>query len=90
MAALGRLCVHLSDVLGALSRAEVDSQPRLRGVALEGVRGLGESHAHTSLERTARPARNEQPRLGWRRGGVSTWSTGQTANKQPVLLPVLA
>ena len=90
MAALGRLCVHRSDVLGALSRAEVDSQPRLRGLALEGVRGLDESRARTSLERTARPARNEQPRLGWRRGSVSTWSTGPTANKQPVLLPVLA
>ena len=71
MAALGRLCVHRSDVLGALSRAEVDSQPRLRGLALEGVRGLDESRARTSLERTARPARNEQPRLGWRRGSGS-------------------
>ena len=59
--------MHRSDVLGVLSRAEVDSQPRLRGLALEGVRGVGESRAHTSLERTARPARNDQPRLGWRR-----------------------
>ena len=41
MAALGRLCVHRSDVLGALSRAEVNSERRLRGLALEEVRGLG-------------------------------------------------
>ena len=49
MAALGRLCVHRSDVLGALSRAEVDSQPRLRGLALEGVRRPGKSPAQTHL-----------------------------------------
>ena len=38
-----------SDILGALSRAEVDSEHRLRGLALEGVRGLGESRAHSHL-----------------------------------------
>ena len=45
MAALGRLCVHRSDVLGALSHAEFDSQPRLRGLALEGVLAVIESIA---------------------------------------------
>ena len=49
-AALGRLCVHRSDVLGALSRAEVDSEHRLRGLALEGVRGPGESRAQTHFD----------------------------------------
>ena len=55
MAALRRLCVHRSDVLGALSRAEVNSERRLRGLALEEVRGLGTNRAH-GIERTARPA----------------------------------
>ena len=48
-AALGLACVHRSVVLGALSRAEVDSKHRLRGLALEGVHGLGESRADTDL-----------------------------------------
>ena len=54
-------------VLGERERTEVDSEHGLRGLALEAVRGLGESRAHTALERTARPARTEQPRRG---GGV--------------------
>ena len=41
--------MHRSVVLGALSRAEVDSKHRLRGLALEGVHGLGESRADTHL-----------------------------------------
>ena len=47
-----------SDILGALSRAEVDSEHRLRGLALEGVRGLGKSRAQTHLNaRSGRRAR---------------------------------
>ena len=41
--------MHRSDVLGGLSRAEVDSEHRLRGLALEGVRGPGKSPAQTHL-----------------------------------------
>ena len=41
--------MHRSDVLCGLSRAEVDSEHRLRGLALEGVHGLGESRADTHL-----------------------------------------
>ena len=48
-AALRLNCVHRGDVLGGLERAEVDSEHRLRGLALEGVRGLGESRAHSHL-----------------------------------------
>ena len=48
-AALGRLCVHRSDVLGGRERAEVDSEHRLRVLALEGVRGPGKSPAQTHL-----------------------------------------
>ena len=36
-----------SDVLGALSRAEIDSDHRLRWPTPEGVRGLGKHRAHT-------------------------------------------
>ena len=41
--------MHRSDVLGGRERAEVDSEHRLRGLALEGVHGLGESRADTHL-----------------------------------------
>ena len=41
--------MHRSVVLGALSRAEVDSKHRLRGLALEGVHGLGEYRAQPHL-----------------------------------------
>ena len=41
--------MHRSDVLGGLSRAEVDSEHRLRGLALEGVRRPGKSPAQTHL-----------------------------------------
>ena len=41
--------MHRSDVLGGLSRAEVDSEHRLRVLALEGVRRPGKSPAQTHL-----------------------------------------
>ena len=48
-AALGLACVHRGDVHGGRERAEVGSEHRLRGLALEGVRGPGQSRAHTDL-----------------------------------------
>ena len=60
---LGRLCVHRSDVLGALSRAEVDSKHRLRGLALEGVHGLGEYRAQPRLN--ARHGPQETSNRAW-------------------------
>ena len=41
--------MHRSDVLGGRERAEVDSEHRLRVLALEGVRGPGKSPAQTHL-----------------------------------------
>ena len=41
--------MHCSDVLGGRERAEVDSEHRLRVLALEGVRGPGKSPAQTHL-----------------------------------------
>ena len=48
-AALGLACVHRGDVHGGRERAEVGSEHRPRGLALEGVHGPVHFRAHTDL-----------------------------------------
>ena len=83
------MCVHRGDILGALSRAVVDSERRLRGLALEGVREIVTKSRTRHLNARHGPQESGRTRCGPARdslearaplaGGVGEWERDAAA-----------